>query len=259
MQCFRFNIPEDDDAHMVFVAIPTSTLDTEELGDTWSKKQAKLEDYYVEQVAQLTKTRTEANTLETKFPNAAPDEIKKIQDEFLANYMEDQVETGLKVRIANPMSNSKRVMQAFFFTPIVVNRVRHSIKADSKKHEGVPLAGYLVCLNNLSNEEMEIQVLVDTVLVSEDIVDDLNPDGSSFESQHLTPLAEQLQESIVAANSVIREMRYMEKREARMRKTAESINSRVKYFSYISVTVLLAVTFVQVSYLKRYFRKKKLM
>ena len=211
-------------------------------------------------MTQFTKQRTEANTLHPKFTNEVPEEIKKIQNEFMENYMEDQIETGLKVRISNPKTESKRIMQAYFFTPIVVNRVRHAIRANPKKHEPVPLAGYAICMNNVKNEEMEIQVLVDTVLVSEDVIDDLTADGaSSFENKHLTPLAEQLSESISAANSVIREMRYMEKREARMRKTADSINARVKYFSYISVTVLLAVTFVQVSYLKRYFRKKKLM
>ena len=86
------------------------------------------------------------------------------------------------------------------------------------------------------------------------------PESSTFEKkQHLTPLEEALDKSINAANTVIREMKYMEKREARMRVTADSINSRVQYFSYLSVAVLLGVTYVQVTYLKRYFHKKKLM
>ena len=38
-----------------------------------------------------------------------------------------------------------------------------------------------------------------------------------------------------------------------------SINARVRYFSYVSVAVLLVVTYIQVTYLKRYFRKKKLL
>jgi hypothetical protein len=51
----------------------------------------------------------------------------------------------------------------------------------------------------------------------------------------------------------------MEKREARMRVTADSINSRVRWFGYLSVAVLLVVTYLQVTYLKQYFHKKKLM
>jgi len=44
-----------------------------------------------------------------------------------------------------------------------------------------------------------------------------------------------------------------------MRKTSESINFRVRFFSYVSVIILGVVTYLQVTYLKRYFRKKKLL
>jgi hypothetical protein len=74
-----------------------------------------------------------------------------------------------------------------------------------------------------------------------------------------TPLAEQLQESLAAAKSMIKVMNFMERRESRMRLAADSINARVRCFSYISVGVLLAVAYVQVTYFKRYFHKKKML
>jgi hypothetical protein len=92
------------------------------------------------------------------------------------------------------------------------------------------------------------------VLVSENADDDV-----VTTKEHLTPLEEQLGESIQAAQTILKEMRYMEKREARMRMTSESIFTKVSWFSVLSVVILLGVTFVQVRYLKNYFRKKKLM
>ena len=81
----------------------------------------------------------------------------------------------------------------------------------------------------------------------------------AFQGHHLEPLAQQLADSVRSAQTVINEMRYMERRESRMRHTADSINKRVRNFSYISILVLLVVTYLQVTYLKRYFRKKKLL
>lgn len=104
--------------------------------------------------------------------------------------------------------------------------------------------------------------MFDIALISDKPYD--TEDGSDGKAQfskdaHLTPLEMSLDESIRAATVVLREMDYMEQREARMRQTAESINTRVRWFSYLSVSILLSVTYIQVSYLKRYFHKKKLM
>ena len=77
--------------------------------------------------------------------------------------------------------------------------------------------------------------------------------------EHLTPLEESLEKSIMAARNVLKEMDYMESREKRMRVTSDSINTRVQWFSYLSIGILLVVTYGQVTYLRRYFHKKKLM
>jgi heme exporter protein D len=101
---------------------------------------------------------------------------------------------------------------------------------------------------------------METVMTSEETGFSASGDEAPvFEATHLTPLVAQLSQSITAANVVLREMESMQRREGRMRDTADSINARVRYFSYISVTVLLVVTYIQVTYLKRYFHKKKLL
>ncbi|RLN36580.1 hypothetical protein BBJ28_00021817, partial [Nothophytophthora sp. Chile5] len=51
---------------------------------------------------------------------------------------------------------------------------------------------------------------------------------------------------------------YMREREAAMRDTNESTNSRVLWFSFFSIVVLLGMGVWQVLYLKKFFKSKKL-
>lgn len=123
------------------------------------------------------------------------------------------------------------------------------------------MSGYTACFVN-DNDDFAVRIVVDSVLTSEGPVyddDEIDSEDASFQGHHLTPLADQLGRSLQAAHTVITEMNLMERREQRMRMTAESINSRVRYFSYISVGILLVVTYLQVTYLKRFFKKKKLL
>lgn len=195
--------------------------------------------------------------LPKKFPTAPDETVSKLMNNFLDQY-DGEKRAGCKIVVSNPATSASRSLESFWFNPIVLNHIRKAVKG--REDDDVPLEGFQFCFEN-SNEETPIQMVVETVLTSdtsgyEDEDDQVPP---VFESSNLTPLAEQLRESIDSANSVLNEMRYMEGRERRMRQTADSINSRVRYFSYISVAVLVVVTYVQVTYLKRYFRKKKLL
>ena len=245
---------------MIFLALPGSTY-TPEGDSTWTDEKTQiLEDYFVEQIFQLTKYRGPDAEVPRTFKDAPPEDMVRLMDEFFQQAVDHQRKSGCKVKVMNPKSSSSRTMESFYFTPIVLNHVREAIRAKREEWEPPPLEGYAICFNNEVNENFQVQMLLDIVMVSDDPNKyEIGEGKAVFASTHLTPLAEQLSESINAANSVLREMHYMDKREQRMRLTADSINSRVKYFSYISVTVLVVVTYVQVSYLKRYFRKKKLM
>jgi hypothetical protein len=261
LQCLRFNIPEDDDAHMVFLALPRFKDENEET----AIKAKKVEEYAVEQTLQLSKLREKGSTLPQKFPNPPPADAAGLMKDFLqmVDSKGGSKGQGCKVVISNPHTGSTRTMESFYFTPIVLNNVRQTVRANEDELDTQPLEGYSICFNNHVNAHVEVQMVMEVVMVNEnplaeEVKNDNNKGGFDTDT-HLTPLTQQLTESVSAANSVLREMRHMEKRETRMRITSDHINVRVQYFTYISVAVLLVVTYVQVSYLKRYFQKKKIL
>ena len=243
-------------AHFVGMALPS---DDEVDGDE------TLEAWYVDQVFAMTKAKAEHKILLKKLPDEPPNNVASKMSDYIKQTGSNQA--AIRVQITNtPTTDPEDYQHQYslkYFAPTIVNYVGRSTDARSRrkrKTKEVNLEGYGVCLTN-TDKKRPANVVFDVVLVSEDILDD---DAAVSESgfkkeEHLTPLEESLDQSISAANSVLREMKYMEKREARMRKTADSINSRVRWFSYLSVSVLLTVTYIQVSYLKRYFHKKKLM
>jgi p24 family protein delta-1 len=241
-QCFRFNIPRDDDAHMIFVALPASMS-------------THVEEWFVNQVYELTKYRSEGEgSLPKKFPDQPDEATLKDLDGFLE---ESGRKSGVTLRIQKPnQPRPVKQQELSWFMPVVVNHVENFQQKIDKSWQLDNNAGYSICLENLS-ESNDVNVIFDVLLVSEDPSDD--DTNGDLKAKHLTPLEEQLGMSISAANSILHEMRYMEKREARMRVTADSINSRIRIFSFISVAILLAVTYLQVTYLKTYFKKKKLM
>jgi len=279
-RCFRFNIPEDDDVNVVVMALPT-----EDQVSGGSDKHEKLEQWYVDQVYQMTLKKDKYDRLEKKLPNEAPSDVAAMMSDFLKGHQGRGNKAGVQVILStNPGPNWERMSGIIvdggggqhydtnYFVPTVMNHVRRTSqqrnKWQKKNKEGdradrENLEGYGICLFN-NDEHKMVEVIFDVVLISEEYEDDddfVGGEGQEgfHKDRHLTPLETTLDHSISAANSVLREMRYMEKREARMRKTAESINYRVKWFSYLSVGVLLSVTYVQVTYLKSYFRKKKLL
>mmetsp|Transcript_713 Transcript_713/g.1712 ORF Transcript_713/g.1712 Transcript_713/m.1712 type:complete len:307 (-) Transcript_713:263-1183(-) len=262
-RCLRFNIPEDDDAHMVFLVIPSSEYgeDEEEENGTpqWIQNYKSLETHFMGQMHEITKRRTKNEALIRKFPVKPPADVQASMDDFMKSF-DGNMKTGVTVRLTNPKSTNSRSMDTYWFNPLVVNHVRRAIRTQKKDRESSPLEGYSACFINDGTEM--VHVVVDSVMVGEgpEYDDDDNAsEDPTFQGHHLEPLAQQLADSVRSAQTVINEMRYMERREARMRHTADSINKRVQKFSYISIVILLVVTYLQVTYLKRYFRKKKLL
>ena len=261
LQCLRLNIPEDDDAHMVFLVIPSAEYsDEEEGGGTpqWIQNYKSLETHFMGQMEEITKRRTKNEALIRKFPGKPPADVQASMDDFLKSF--DNQKTGVTVRLTNPKSTNSRSMDTYWFNPLVINHVRRAIRTEKKDRESSPLEGYSACFSNDHTDL--VHVVVDSVMVGEgpEYDDDENAsEDPAFQGHHLEPLAQQLADSVRSAQTVINEMRYMERRESRMRHTADSINKRVRNFSYISILILLVVTYLQVTYLKRYFRKKKLL
>jgi hypothetical protein len=261
-RCFRFNVPVQDDAHVVAVVLPSEDEVPGDLLETW----------FVEQVHRMAKSKHEhEHKLPEQFLEQPPTDVKERMDTYVHSQRAGK-SADVTVKITDQPTEDSPVYafqhKAVYFQPVVVNHVIQvastdpaSISANNRDN----LQGYKVCLHN-QDAELAVHVVFDVVLASEDlsqfdqVVPDKKKPTTDFDKhQHLTPLERTIDLSIRAAKSVLREMKYMEQREVRMRLTADSINSRVRWFSYLSVGVLLVVTYLQVTYLKRYFHKKKLM
>lgn len=243
-RCFQINIPEDDDLNLVLLPIP----DSDELEDD------VVEIWYVEQVFKLTKQKTAAGVLLNRLPDTPPDKVAEITSEYLKEKIANQ--SPIKVKMNVRSFEGKKAMTNYrtkFFVPLVINRV-------SKVGRNLDdVEGAEICIQNMEDGE-DFHVIFDSILMSEKIEDlDAAKKPTFQKEEHLTPLERSLDKSLEAARSVLREMDYMEKREKRMRVTSDSINTRVQYFSYLSVGILFVVTYIQVTYLRRYFHKKKLM
>jgi len=167
--------------------------------------------------------------------------------------------THFNVQVRKPGHEPLRNLQLRFNIPMILNDV-----LDIAEHEGqgdeVALSGWSVCFFN-ENPYMS-KVLFNVITYT-----DLEENESELErikrkvikKEHLSPLEENFNQALVVADKILNEMKYMERREQRMRHTAESTNSRVRMFSYLSVVVLAGSAWVQITYLKSYFKKKKLM
>ena len=238
-QCFNFNVPEDDDAHMVFMVLPDE-VDEE------------VEEWFNAQMHEMTSKGS------TMFMKALPEVSKEIHHKIQGDEYNGRSNVYLKLTV--PKRPVLRHQMFMWYAPIVVMNV---VKAAQRGKKGgadeVPPSEYTCCFENKnSGDEQGVKVLFDVVLLSDEGSEDAL-ETSIIKKEHLTPLEMNFQEGIKAANTILNEMKYMERREARMRHTAESTNAKIRFFSYVSVIVLLGVSFLQRTYLKSYFKKKKLM
>jgi len=245
-QCLRYNIPTDDDAHMIFLVLSEDD-DAEEI-----------EDFFVKQVSDLSKEALKGDKVQT------PEVPKYIKD-----MLKSKGNSNLEIEIQKPRKPILRKQRMVFNAPLVVRNV---VATAGSKGQGwdPPLGGYSICLRNNNREDKVSRVIFDVVLAygSDDDDDDSGKkseehkkkrEAAALKKEHLTPLQLMFDRTVNSAEQILSEMKYMERREKYMRKTIDSTNSRIKYFSYMSVLVLIGVAFLQVTYLKSYFKKKKLM
>ena len=238
LQCFNFNVPDDNDAHMVFIALPD---DVDE----------EVEEWFSSQMHGMTKKGS------ADFMKKLPDVSKEIHGKISDDQYNGR--SNVYVKITLPKRPVLRHQMFMWYAPVVVmNVVKASMRGQNKKGKNAnPPGGYSTCYEN-RNDSQGSKVLFDVVLMSDEGQDD-ELQNKIIKKEHLTPLEANFQEGIKAANTILNEMKYMERREARMRHTAESTNAKIRLFSYVSVIVLLGVTWLQRMYLKGYFKKKKLM
>jgi hypothetical protein len=75
----------------------------------------------------------------------------------------------------------------------------------------------------------------------------------------LKPIEAELQILEKNLAEIVSTMDYMKRREQSMRDTNESTNSRVQWFSLLSVGTLISSGLWQIFYLRQFFKSKKLM
>ncbi|KAF9365515.1 vesicle coat component [Mortierella sp. NVP85] len=78
------------------------------------------------------------------------------------------------------------------------------------------------------------------------------------EQEKLKPMEVELRKLEDQVGEILRNMEHLKAREERMRNTNESTNERVKWFSTLTMCVLVVLGLWQIFYLKRFFRKKRL-
>lgn len=222
---------------MVFIALPEDADDS-------------VEDWFSAQLHEMTRQGSD------NFMKALPEISKEIHAKIKDEEMNGRSNVYLKIQV--PKRPVLRHQMFMWYAPVVVmNVVKASQRGQKNAKHSVPPGGYSTCFEN-KNSNQGVRVLFDVVLMSDEGQDE-ELKNKIIKKEHLTPLETNFQEGIKAANTILNEMKYMERREARMRHTAESTNAKIRLFSYISVIVLLGVTWLQRTYLRSYFKKKKLM
>ncbi|KAH8551882.1 emp24/gp25L/p24 family/GOLD-domain-containing protein [Umbelopsis sp. PMI_123] len=77
-------------------------------------------------------------------------------------------------------------------------------------------------------------------------------------AEKLAPLEVELRKLEKVVQEIWDEMEYLKTREAKMRDTNESTNERVQWFSIITLLTLISLGTWQVMYLRRFFKRKRL-
>lgn len=76
--------------------------------------------------------------------------------------------------------------------------------------------------------------------------------------EHMKPMELHLRQMLDTVRGLHAHYEYFKSREIQMRNTNEYINSRIMWFTFLVIGVLAVFAFWQVSHLKRFFKRKKL-
>ena len=224
-----FNIPDGDDAHLIFLPLPENI-------------EPELEDWFVTEVAEI--TRPSSVQFLKDLSNMDAELSKKVKKHKVRSKVSVNVEEEESQVVAK-----NQIMT--YFRPTIIENLAKSSKKGWNAHRG----NYRICVS--ARGAGDVRIIFDTIKISE--YKDKMDRKHVVKKEHLTPLERAFDESASLAREVIDEMHYMEKREIRMKRTADGTNSRIRWFSYISITILLGITWIQLRYMKGYFKKKKIL
>ena len=144
-----------------------------------------------------------------------------------------------------------------FYRPHIVKYIVD--KAEAKGFgDTPPMDGYMFCYKN---SNIEFTTLIFDIFHWNDEGDDGTEKDSNnvVKKEHITPLESNFKLMVKSTLEIVDEMVYEERRAKVKSKKDGRIRSLVTKFSYLSVGVLIGTAWVQIMYLKRYFKKKKLL
>jgi hypothetical protein len=112
---------------------------------------------------------------------------------------------------------------------------------------------YKICFWNGGREVQRVEVgLLDKAV-------QLQNAETAKTKEHLQPLQLLFRRAELTVAGVSKELDSVRQREASLRETSESTDRRIQWFSIFSIVILLAVSIWQVTFLKSFFRAKKLL
>ncbi|KAI1004582.1 hypothetical protein K3495_g3631 [Podosphaera aphanis] len=119
-------------------------------------------------------------------------------------------------------------------------------------------ASFDVCFINILASNVNIANPVRHVELSIDIGADAKDWTAVQTNEKLKPVEIELRRMEEMVAEIVSEMDYLRNREQKLRDTNESTNTRVKWFSFSTMGMLISLGVWQIFYLRAYFRSKHL-
>ncbi|XP_010553698.1 PREDICTED: transmembrane emp24 domain-containing protein p24delta3-like [Tarenaya hassleriana] len=161
--------------------------------------------------------------------------------DFLVISEDHSVLPTVSVKVTSPYGNNLHHQE----------NIAHGQFAFTTQESGNYLACFWAEGHNHGNKDISINLDWKTGIAAKDwdsIAKKEKIEGVELELRKLEGAVEAIHENLL----------YLKTREAEMRTVSEKTNSRVAWFSIMSLGICIAVSGLQVVYLKQYFQKKKL-
>ncbi len=110
---------------------------------------------------------------------------------------------------------------------------------------------YQICILNRENDGVSFDFMIQTGVEAKDY-------SNIITKKHLRPIEVQAQKVQDMVRQLRSELSYLVQNEENLKEQNQKIKSRVIMFGVISVVVMAVSTYLQISYLKNFFRYKKI-
>ena len=130
---------------------------------------------------------------------------------------------------------------------------------------------FRICMENFSSDDY-YSVMFHAVSVTEQRKEDEHhkirkemltktkqKEAEKYKEMYLEPVQFSLEGLVGLASTVVKDLKYIQTREERMRVTSQSTRNKVQSLSYLSLFIVVLVTIGQTFYFRNFFKKKKIM